>query len=108
MIGAWQKVRRGFSRASEAASEWIGSPPALMLALGFLVGWLLLGPFMGYSELWHLILNSPTTSLTFLLLFLLQASTKNGEKAIQAKLDELIRSNEKARNELIGAEKQCE
>jgi low affinity Fe/Cu permease len=108
LTSCWQRLTHWFSVASERASEWVGSPPALMVACAMVLIWAAFGPPMGFSDTWQLIINTPTTILTFLLLFLLQASQNNDTKALHAKIDELIRVNSKARDELIGMEKQCE
>ena len=75
-----------------------------MLALVLVVVWAITGPLFGFSETWQLVINTGTTIVTFLMIFLVQNSQNRDSAAIQAKLDELIRSVEAARAEFIGIE----
>jgi low affinity Fe/Cu permease len=70
--------------------------------------WGVLGPYYNYSEVWQLIVNTGTTIVTFLMVFLLQNSTNREGRAVQVKLDEIIRVTENARNELISVEKKTD
>lgn len=97
-----------FERTAERAAKAAGSKYAFSLALGFIVGWGLAGPLYNYSDSWSLFVNTGTTIITFLMVFLLQNSTNREGRAVQIKLDELIRSNDKARNELISVESKTE
>ena len=72
------------------------------------VGWAVSGPFFGFSESWQLVINTGTTIVTFLMVFVIQASQNRDNKALHLKLDEIIRAVSGARNELIGAEQSTE
>lgn len=93
-----------FSRFASALSEWSGRPMTFALALGTILLWAVAGPFFGFSGTWQLVINTLTTIVTFLMVFTLQNSQNRDGKALQAKIDELIRSS-KARNEFVGIEK---
>ena len=88
------------SRVAAAA----GRPMAFALALGIIVGWGLSGPLFGWSDTWQLVINTGTTIITFLMVFLIQNAQNRDAAAIQAKLDEVIRAIDGARNEFIGIE----
>lgn len=89
-------------------SRWIaaraGSPWAFVLALVFILGWLISGPWFHFSDTWQLVVNTATTIVTFLMVFLLQNTQNRDTKAIQLKLDELIRAVQNARNQLVNLE----
>lgn len=93
-----------FERVAERTAKAAGSKYAFAVAIGLVVAWAVTGPFFHYSDLWQLAINTSTTIVTFLMIFLLQNSTNREGKAIQVKLDELIRATDKARNELISVE----
>ena len=88
------------SRVAAAA----GRPMAFVLAFAIIVGWGVSGPLFGWTDTWQLVINTGTTIVTFLMVFLIQNAQNRDAAAIQAKLDELIRSIEGARNEFIGIE----
>ena len=88
------------SRVAAAA----GRPLAFALALAIIIGWGISGPLFGWSDTWQLVINTGTTIVTFLMVFLIQNAQNRDAAAIQAKLDELIRSVNDARNEFIGIE----
>ncbi|MES2904355.1 MAG: low affinity iron permease family protein [Pseudomonadota bacterium] len=88
------------SRVAAAA----GRPMAFALALAIIVGWGLSGPLFGWSDTWQLMINTGTTIVTFLMVFLIQNAQNRDAAAIQAKLDEVIRAIDGARNEFIGIE----
>lgn len=94
-----------FDRAARAVSDAVGSVWAFGVALTVVVGWLASGPIFGFSDTWQLVINTGTTIVTFLMVFLIQNTQNRNEKAMQAKLDELIRANERAHNDLIGIER---
>ena len=81
-----------------------GQPVAFIVAVLLIIGWGLTGPVFGFSDTWQLIVNTSTTIVTFLMVFLIQNSQNRDAAALQAKLDELIRAVEGARNEFIGIE----
>jgi low affinity Fe/Cu permease len=86
----------------------MGSPSALVAAGLLIVLWGLTGPIFGFSDTWQLVINTATTIVTFLMVFVIQTSQNRQSKAMHFKLDELIRSNPEARNRLIEAEKESE
>jgi low affinity Fe/Cu permease len=96
--------RDGFSRFASWSADLLGSPVAFTIsAFGTLV-WALSGPLFNYSDTWQLVVNTATTVLTFLAVFLIQHTQNREGRAMQLKLDELIRSSKDARNRLIDLE----
>jgi low affinity Fe/Cu permease len=81
-----------------------GQPLAFVIAFGTIIVWAVTGPLFGFSDTWQLVINTGTTIVTFLMVFLIQNSTNRDAAAMQAKLDELLRAVEKARGEFIGIE----
>ncbi len=81
-----------------------GSTPAFFTALGLIIIWLVTGPFFNYSETWQLIINTGTTIITFLMVFLIQKAQNKDSLAIQLKLNELVASHKFASNRLIDVE----
>src|SRR3954463_13490805 len=94
-----------FSRIATDTARWVGSPLAFLLACASCIIWGVLGPIYHYSDTWQLVINTATTVLTFLIVFLIQNTQNRDAKAIHLKLDELIRSIHKAHNEMIDIEK---
>ncbi|MEC3948902.1 low affinity iron permease family protein [Sphingobium sp. HWE2-09] len=93
-----------FAAMSHRVANWAGQPLAFALALGSVILWLATGPFFQYSDTWQLVINTSTTIVTFLMVFLIQNAQNRDGSAIQAKLDELIRAVDNARNDFIGIE----
>ncbi len=93
-----------FSKVAAKTSEAIGSPWAFMIALAVIVIWLLSGPLLGFSDTWQLIINTSTTIITFLTVFLIQHTQNKNDRATQLKLDELLHSITNARNDFIDLE----
>lgn len=93
-----------FRRFANTASQWMGSPAAFMLAVLSVVVWAVLGPVFDYSDTWQLAINTATTVVTFLMVFVIQATQNRDAKAIHLKLDELIRGLQGARNHLVDLE----
>jgi low affinity Fe/Cu permease len=93
-----------FAKFSSAVSEAAGKPVTFVLALVLVIAWAVSGPIFDYSETWQLVINTSTTIITFLMVFVLQASQNRDGKALQAKLDELILASEAA-NRFVGIEK---
>src|SRR5215208_5553303 len=81
-----------------------GQPLAFVLAFGTIIVWSMTGPMFGYSDTWQLVVNTATTIVTFLMVFLIQNSQNRDAAAMQAKLDEIIRASSQARNRFIGIE----
>ncbi|MBB6124776.1 low affinity iron permease family protein [Sphingobium subterraneum] len=95
---------RFFTRISTAVSSAVGQPWAFIVALLFIIVWALSGPLFGFSDTWQLVVNTSTTIVTFLMVFVIQNSTNRDAAAMQAKLDELIRADDDARDAFIGIE----
>lgn len=97
-------MERIFTLLASRTALATGQPAAFVIAVSIIAVWLLSGPFFGWSDTWQLIVNTGTTIATFLMVFLIQNSQNRDAAAIQAKLDELIRSVKEARNEFVGIE----
>jgi low affinity Fe/Cu permease len=97
-----------FRDVADRLTRLVGSPFALLAAITLIVVWALTGPVFGFSDSWQLIINTTTTIITFLMVFVIQTSQNRDARAIQLKLDELIRSHSEARNELMRTEKEPE
>ena len=95
---------RIFTRLAGRISSIAGQPMTFVVALAIIIVWGLTGPLFGYSDTWQLVINTGTTIITFLMVFLIQNSQNRDAAAMQAKLDELIRAVKTARNEFIGIE----
>ena len=95
---------RIFTLIANRTAAFIGRPIAFVFALASILLWASTGPLFDYSDTWQLVVNTSTTIITFLIVFLIQNSQNRDAAAIQAKLDELIRSVKTARNEFIGIE----
>ena len=93
-----------FTRFSTRIAHVAGQPDAFVAAVALILLWLLTGPLFAYSDTWQLVVNTATTIVTFLMVFLIQNSQNRDAAAMQAKLDEIIRAMESARNEFIGIE----
>lgn len=93
-----------FSRFATAIASFSGKPGTFVLAVTVVLVWAISGPFFGYSENWQLVINTGTTIVTFLMVFVLQNSQNRDGKALQAKLDELILTSQ-AQNQFVGIEK---
>jgi low affinity Fe/Cu permease len=94
----------GFAHAARVAANALGSPYAFAIAVITVLAWALTGPYFGYSEVWQLVINTGTTIVTFLMIFLVQNTQNRDARALHLKLDELIRSIHAARNKLIDLE----
>ena len=91
-------------RFSSAVSEWTGGTLAFVLALGVIVAWLVTGPVFHYSDTWQLVINTSTTIVTFLMVFLIQRAQNKEARAASVKLNELLAAMKGASNSLINAE----
>lgn len=97
-------MKETFRRFSHKTSDIFGSPGAFIIALLLLVLWVVSGPFFHFSDTWQLVINTATTIITFLMVFLIQNTQNRDAKELQLKLDELIRSIEGARNTMVSLE----
>jgi low affinity Fe/Cu permease len=95
---------RIFSRIASRMALWAGQPVAFVLALATILAWLVSGPLFQWSDTWQLVINTGTTIVTFLIVFLIQNAQNRDASAMQVKLDELIRAIATARNDYIGIE----
>ena len=93
-----------FRHFSHRVSNVVGSPWAFMGAFAVIIVWLLTGPLFGFSDTWQLVINTSTTIVTFLMVFLIQNTQNRDAVATHLKLDELIRSVSTARNSLVDLE----
>lgn len=98
------RAERLFTRLATAAAFAAGQPLAFVVAVGTILLWIVTGPVFGWSDTWQLVVNTATTIITFLMVFLIQNSQNRDAAALQAKLDEVIRALGGARNEFIGIE----
>ena len=97
-----------FGKIATKVSNAMGSVWAFSAALLVILAWIVTGPIFGFSDTWQLVINTGTTIVTFLMVFLIQNTQNRDAKATALKLDELIRSIEGARNQFIGAEEEPE
>ena len=97
-------MRERFRRISMKVASHIGTPLAFLIAFLFVVAWAVTGPLFGFSDTWQLIINTSTTVVTFLMVFIIQTTQNHDAKAIHLKLDELIRAVREARTSLVDLE----
>ena len=98
------RPRSVFSRFSKWTARTTGRPFTFVLAVLVIVVWAISGPLFGFSDTWQLVINTGTTIVTFLMVFLIQATQNRDAEAMQVKLDEIIRAIGSARNEVLDLE----
>jgi len=96
-------ISKGFSKFASGIAHLSGKPATFVLAVVLVIVWAASGPIFDYSENWQLVINTSTTIITFLMVFVLQNSQNRDGKALQAKLDELILTSQ-AQNKFVGIE----
>ncbi|MBP9716343.1 MAG: low affinity iron permease family protein [Candidatus Levybacteria bacterium] len=101
-------MKENFNKLSTSLFNWLsdilGSPGMFLIAILFVITWILSGPFFDFSDTWELIINTSTAIITFLTVFIIQNTQNRNDRATQLKLDELIHSNKNARNDFIDLE----
>ena len=97
-------MEKYFTSVANSISAWAGKSISFVLALAVIIGWAVSGPVFAWSDTWQLVINTGTTIVTFLMVFLIQNSQNRDAAAMQAKLDELIRAVENAREGFVGIE----
>jgi low affinity Fe/Cu permease len=93
-----------FHRFSRAVAELVGRSASFVVAAAVVLAWGVTGPLFHFSDTWQLVINTGTTIVTFLMVFLIQNTQNRDAHAVHLKLDELIRANKHARNALLGLE----
>jgi low affinity Fe/Cu permease len=96
---------QGFQTFAATVSDWAGSRWSFLGAMFVIIVWAVSGPYFHYSDTWQLVVNTATTIVTFLMVFLIQNSQNRDARALHLKLDEIIRSIQPAHNEMINIEK---
>jgi low affinity Fe/Cu permease len=99
--GGWSEL---FSRTACAVAHWMGKPVSFLIATAAVIVWALTGPLFGYSDTWQLVINTSTTIVTFLMVFLIQNTQNRDTMALQLKLSELILVISEAENRFANAE----
>ena len=98
------KSRTWFTRLTKWTAHVTGRPITFVLAASVILAWALSGPLFGFSDTWQLVINTATTIVTFLMVFLIQSTQNRDGEAVQVKLDEIMRAIGNAKNELLDLE----
>ncbi len=98
------KSRSAFTRFAKRTAHASGRPVTFFLAVAVIIVWAMTGPLFHFSDTWQLVINTGTTIVTFLMVFLIQCTQNRDSEAVQVKLDEIIRAIGHARNELLDLE----
>ena len=97
-------MRAAFRTFASRVADRVGSPAAFLVGLVLIVVWAITGPFFGYSDTWQLVVNTATTIVTFLMVFLIQNTQNRDARAVHLKLDELLRAVKGARTAMVALE----
>jgi low affinity Fe/Cu permease len=97
-------MSRWFSHLASRTADWMGHPGAFMTAAAVILLWAITGPIFHFSDTWQLVINTGTTIVTFLMVFLIQNTQNRDSKALHIKMDEIIRALDGARDQFIDAE----
>ena len=103
-LGGGSRPPSVFGAFASKTSQLTGKPIAFLLATAVVIVWAATGPYFSYSDTWQLVINTGTTIVTFLMVFLIQNTQNRDTVALQLKLDELILATSKARNNIVGIE----